>query len=306
MPNILITGGSGLIGDHLTTLLQLKGYTVAHLSRKKKVSNVIVHQWNPETGYMEDTAIAQADFIIHLAGANVGEHRWTKRYKEEILQSRIRSTELLYASLHRIPNKVKAIIASSAIGYYGNRGDDLLQEDAIPAHDFLGATCVQWEKAVTRIKDLDKRVVILRTGIVLAKDGGALPRFVQPLRFGIAPVFGSGRQYYPWIHITDLCNMYLHAVTNVNMTGIYNAVSPSPVRYIELLNTLAKTMNKKKINIPVPAILLQVGLGEFAQSLTMSTRCSADSITGSGFVFQYPALEAALQDLMGRSTHRER
>ena len=305
MPNILITGGSGLIGDHLTTLLQQKGYNVAHLSRKKKISNIEVYQWNPETGFIEDTAIAQADFIIHLAGANVGERRWTKRYKEEILQSRIRGTELLYASLQRVPNKVKAVIAASAIGYYGNRGDDLLQEEANPADDFLSATCVQWEKAVTGINDLVKRVVILRTGIVLAKDGGALPRFVQPIRFGIAPVFGDGKQYYPWIHITDLCHMYLHAVTNVSMTGIYNAVSPSPVRYIELLNTLAKTLNKKKINIPVPSILLLVTLGDFAQSLTMSTRCSADSITGSGFVFLFPSLEAALQDLIGRSTHRE-
>lgn len=306
MPNILITGGSGLIGKHLTKLLQQEGYTVAYLSRKKKVDSTMVYQWNPDTGEIDDAAIAQADIVIHLAGANVGEHRWTKRYKEEILQSRIRSTELLYASLHRTPNKVQAVIASSAIGYYGNRGDEWLHEEADPAQDFLGVTCVEWEKAVTALEALNKRVVIFRTGIVLAKNGGALPRLVQPMRIGIAPVLGGGRQYYPWIHIDDLCNMYLHAMTHVIMTGVYNAVSPSPARYIELLNTIAKTLNKKKLNIPVPAIFLQIALGEFAQSLTMSTRCSADSITGSGFEFQYPDLEAALQDLISGSTHRER
>lgn len=300
MKTILITGGSGLIGKHLTALLQQEGYHVAHLSRKKRNTGVTTYQWNPDKGEIEDASIAHADFIIHLAGANVGEHRWTNKYKAEILRSRTQSAALLYAALERTSNKVQALISASAIGYYGNRGDDWLHEDAPPANDFLGTTCVAWEAAVNRIKVLNKRVVILRTGIVLAREGGALPPLVQPVKFGVAPIFGTGEQYYPWIHIEDLCRMYLHAVSNNSMHGVYNAVAPTPERYMVLMNTIAKVMNRKKLNIPVPMFALEIVMGEFVQSLAMSTRCSADRMVGSGFVFQYLGLEDALRKLFDK------
>ncbi|MGB3074423.1 MAG: TIGR01777 family oxidoreductase [Chitinophagales bacterium] len=300
MKTILITGGSGLIGNHLTQLLRQEGYGVIHLSRKKRSSNVTTYEWNPDAGEIDDAAIVNADYIIHLAGANVAEHRWTKKYKAEILRSRTQSAALMYAALERTPNKVQAIISASAIGYYGDRGDEWLQEDAPPANDFLATTCLQWEAAVNKISALNKRVVILRTGIVLSKDGGALPPLVQPIRFGIAPIFGNGEQYYPWIHIDDLSRMYLHAINNETMRGAYNAVAPTPERFYALMNTIAKVMHRKKLNIPLPMFALEMVLGEFVKSLAMSTRCSADKMVGSGFEFRYRELEAALAALIGK------
>ncbi|MBX7109019.1 MAG: TIGR01777 family oxidoreductase [Chitinophagales bacterium] len=300
MKNILISGGSGLIGSHLTKLLQQRGHKVAHLSRQKAQGSITAYHWDPARDEIDDACISEADYIIHMAGANVGNHRWTNSYKAEILQSRIRSTELLYTALQRTPNKVKAIIASSATGYYGSRGDEWLKEDAQAGDDFLATTCLQWEQAVNRIASLNKRVVSLRTGIVLAVEGGALPRLVMPVRFGIAPVFGNGLPFYPWIHIADLCGIYLHALDDETMQGAFNAVSPSPERYMILLNSIAKALKRKKLNIPVPSFALQLALGGFAQTLTMSTRCSAEKIAGRGFVFHFPSLEAALQDLIGK------
>ncbi|HUM45302.1 MAG TPA: TIGR01777 family oxidoreductase [Chitinophagales bacterium] len=298
MKTILITGGTGLIGKVLTPFLQREGFEVTHLSRKKNSGGVKTYVWDTAANQIDHSAVADADYIIHLAGANVADHRWTAKYKREIVESRTKSASLLYKALEKTPNQVKAIVSASAIGYYGDRGEEWLREEAAPANDFLGTTCRQWEASVHKFVQLNKRVAILRTGIVLAKEGGALPPLVQPIRYGIAPIFGNGQQYYPWIHIEDVCRMYLHAITNETMKGAYNAVGNEPERYINLMNAIAKTIGRKKINVPVPMPVLQIAMGDFVKTLSMSSRCSSDKIKASGFTFRFPELKTALHDLL--------
>lgn len=298
MKTILITGGTGLIGKALTQLLQKEGFAVTYLSRKRSNGKPKSFYWNIATQEIDDDAITGADYIIHLAGANVAGHRWTTKYKQEIRESREQGAALIYSTLERNPNKVQAVISASAIGYYGERGDEWLNENEPPETDFLGTTCIQWESSVQKISALSKRVVLLRTGIVLAKEGGALPPLVRPLHFGIAPIFGSGHQYYPWIHIHDVCRMYLHAVLNESMSGAYNATAPEPVQYLDLMNQLSRTLGKWKVNVPVPMPVLQLALGDFVKTLSMSTRCSAEKILATGFEFRYPQLKSALLNLL--------
>lgn len=300
MKNILITGGSGLIGSKLTQLLEQRGYAVAHLSRSpgKKITTYL---WNTSTMEIDDRAVAWADAIIHLAGANVGAHRWTKKYKAEILKSRTDSTALLHNSLERTPNKVKVVVSASATGYYGHRGDAWLKEEDSPADDFLGNTCVQWEAAVNKLSAAGCRVVKLRTGIVLAQEGGALPPLVFPVRMFVAPIFGNGQQFYPWIHVDDLCRMYLYALENKNVQGSYNAVAPYPVRFSSLMDAMAKALGKRKINMPVPLFVLELVKGEFMKTLTFSTRCSAEKILSDGFKFEHEQVEEALKQLLGNN-----
>ena len=298
MKTILITGGTGLIGKALTQLLQKEGFAVTYLSRKRSNGKPKSFYWNIVTQEIDDDAITGADYIIHLAGANVAGHRWTTKYKQEIRESREQGAALIYSTLERNPNKVQAVISASAIGYYGERGDEWLNENEPPETDFLGTTCIQWESSVQKISALSKRVVLLRTGIVLAKEGGALPPLVRPLLFGIAPIFGSGHQYYPWIHIHDVCRMYLHAVLNESMSGAYNSTAPEPEQYIDLMNQLAATLGKWKVNVPVPMPVLQLALGDFVKTLSMSTRCSAKKILATGFEFRYPQLKSALMNLL--------
>lgn len=298
MKTILITGGTGLIGQALTQLLQKEGFAVTYLSRKRSNGKPKSFYWNVATQEIDDDAITGADYIIHLAGANVAGHRWTKKYKQEIRESREQGAALIYSALERNPNKVQAVISASAIGYYGERGDEWLDENKAPGKDFLGTTCLQWESSVQKISTLNKRVVLLRTGIVLSNEGGALPPLVRPLYFGIAPIFGNGHQYYPWIHIDDVCRIYLHAVLNESMSGAYNTTAPEPEQYIDLMNQLASTLGKWKVNVPVPMPVLQLALGDFVKTLSMSTRCSAEKILATGFEFRYPQLKSALMNLL--------
>ncbi len=299
MEAVLITGGSGLIGTRLTTLLQKEGFEVMHLSRKAKNSDTVkVYQWNISKNLIEEEAVSRADHIINLAGANVAEKRWTKEFKNEILQSRVQGVNTLRQALSRIPNKVKTFISASAIGYYGDRDNELLTENISPASDFLGATCVLWEAAAQSVAKLGIRTTLLRTGIVLSKQGGALEPLMKSIQFGVAPVIGSGKQYYSWIHIDDICRMYIHAISNENISGVYNGVAPTPLSYIDLINAVSDAMGKRKINAPVPLWLLLLLKGDFVKSLISSAKCSSKKNTDTGFVFEFPTLKQALHDLL--------
>ena len=298
MEKVLITGGTGLIGRHLTSLLQREGYDVMHLSRNKNAAGVRTFHWDVEQRAIDDAAISTADHIVHLAGANVGEGRWTPRYKQEIVDSRVQSAALLYESINKIPNHIKSVVSASAIGYYGDRGEEWLKEESPPAHDFLGETCIQWEAAVQHLAKLGKRVVMLRTGLVLAKEGGALPPLLQPVRMGIAPVFGNGEQFYSPIHVDDVCAMYLAVIRNEKAEGPFNAVAPAPLRYKDFVNAIAKAAGKKKINVPVPMPLLKIVKGEFVETLAYSARCSSEKIEATGFTFKYPTVSEALAALI--------
>jgi len=304
MPTILITGGTGLIGNALTAMLVNKGYEVIILSRSLKQSSqpsVSYAQWDVGNGLIDKEVVAKADYIIHLAGANVAEKRWTTKRKKEIVESRTKSGELLVKSLKEIPNNIKAVVSASAIGWYGADSSASLQngfyETAPSSPDFLGTTVQQWEASIKPVEASSKRLVMLRTGIVLSKEGGAYPEFKQPLKFGIAAILGSGNQVISWIHIEDLCRLYIYAIEN-NISGIFNAVAAKPVTNKSLTLQLAKKVRGRSfIPVHVPSFVLKIILGEMSIEVLKSATVSNSKIKDAGFQFLFPSIEAALNDL---------
>ncbi len=304
MKSILISGGSGLIGQRLSGLLLDKGYAVMHLSRSNKAAKdkrIKVYQWDVQAGTINQTAIANADAIVHLAGAGVADKRWTAARKKLIVDSRVQGLQLLYKSLQNIPNKVQTFVGASAIGFYGNSGDKWIDEEAgsVP-NEFLSTTTQLWEKAAMGIHTHpDIRSVLLRIGIVLTKEGGALPKTAMPVKMGIVSYFGKGNQYYSWIHIDDMCSMFIAALENKKMEGIYNAVAPNPVTSKTFVSTIAKALGRPQILIPAPAFGMRLLLGEMADVVLHGSRVSADKIQAAGFRFSYPELLPALKEIYG-------
>ncbi len=307
MATILLTGGTGMIGTHLQKFLTDKGYFIIVLMRNdaKSISsapNISYAKWNVEKGEIDKDAIAKSDYIIHLAGANVAEKRWTDKRKKEIVESRTKSGELLVKSIKEIPNNIKAVISASAIGWYGPDTSESKQkgftEDAPAANDFLGETCVQWEASIKPVEQLNKRLAIFRFGIVLSEKGGALKEFKMPLKFGTAAILGNGKQVISWIHIDDLCRLLLFAIENENISGIYNAVAPEPVTNKQLTLTLAKVIRGKFfIPVHIPAFALKLAMGELSIEVLKSTTVNDKKIINAGFEFLNPTIEAALENL---------
>lgn len=304
MQTILITGGTGLVGAALTRLLVAKGYQVIILSRKARPAEGAVSYaaWDPANGSIDLKALQAADCIVHLAGANVGEKRWTKKRKQEIVDSRVQSGGLIAKALQSNPNKVRAVISASAIGWYGDDKqrpkDKPYFTETDPADSaYLGDTCRKWEEAIQPVSALGKRLVTLRTGIVLSTEGGALPSFQKPVKMGIASILGSGRQVISWIHIEDIARLYLYAIENENLQGVFNAVAPQPVSNEHLVITLAKLMKGKfYIPINVPSFLLKLVLGEMSIEVLKSATVSSAKISRNGFQFLFPTIDVALQD----------
>lgn len=300
MATVLITGGTGLIGKALTDALLQKGYEVIIVTRSKKMSDskVTYAVWNIVEGSIEEEAIRKADYIVHLAGANVAEKRWTESRKAEIVSSRVKSGHLLVKALKNTPNKIKSVISSSAIGWYGPDpqvpNPKPFTEFDPPHDDFLGQTCVQWETAIAPVIGLNKRLVYLRTGIVLSSEGGAYPEFKKALRFNVASVLGSGKQVVSWIHIDDLVQLYITAIENENWQGVYNAVAPSPVNNADLVKTIAAVHKKHYITMPVPEFALKLLLGEMSIEVLKSATVSAEKVQNDGFVFRFPSIEKAV------------
>jgi uncharacterized protein (TIGR01777 family) len=304
MATVLVTGGTGLIGKKLSQMLVEKGYDVIVLSRqisekKEQLSNVHYAAWNIENQSIDATAIANADYIIHLAGAGVADKRWTTQRKKEIVESRTKSSTLLVKALNETPNNVKAVISISAIGWYGPDTNESsahgFTEDKNADTAFLGETCRLWEASIEPVKKLNKRLVKFRTGIVLSKDGGALKEFVKPLQTGIVTIFGSGKQMISWIHIDDLCHMFISAIENENINGTFNAVTPNPVSNKQLMYVLATQKNKYFLPLHIPAFILKLMLGEMSIELLKSVNVSAKKILSTGFEFLYPTIESALK-----------
>lgn len=307
MSTILITGGTGLLGSAMTTMLTAKGHKVIILSRNPKTSknlNIEYAKWDVKAQTVDSNAIAAADYIVHLAGAGVADKRWTVERKKEILESRTQSSALLVKALQNVPNKIKAVISASAIGYYGadekrNIKKKAFTEDMGSDKEFLGETCRLWEESIEPIKKDGKRLVKLRIGIVLSNDGGALPEFKKPIQFGIAGVLGSGKQVVSWIHIEDLCRMFLFAIDNQDVEGVYNAVAPTPVTNKELTLLLAEKMKGRFfVHMHVPAFVLKAMLGDMSVEVLKSATVSCEKIRTAGFSFLYPTIETALDDLI--------
>jgi len=295
---ILITGASGLIGTRLTELLLQKGFQVSHMGRSKKSGAVPSFVWDVDKGELDQQALEEVDTIIHLAGAGVADKRWTESRKREILESRTKSSALLYKVLSGAHHSVKAVVSASAIGYYGfGFGEEVFIEESGPGNDYLAQVTKQWEAAVDKISTLNIRVAKLRIGIVLSDKGGALVEMAKPIRLGAGAALGSGKQYLSWIHLDDLCEMFIKAVEDESMHGAYNAVTGDYVTNQELTKLIAKVLNKPLLLPNIPAFVMRIIVGEMAVIVVNGSKISADKIKKSGFKFRYPKLEAALESL---------
>lgn len=303
---ILITGGTGTIGRRLTQLLQEKGYTVALLtSSGKSLPGVTSYAWNVKTGQIDAQAIATADAIVHLAGAGIADERWTDARKREILESRTQSTALLAKALRETPNRVRTFVSSSAIGYYGgDTGDRLMTESSPAGNDFLAQVTRAWERSVEEIDKIRTngvaiRTVRIRTGVVLTMAGGALPKLVQPIKLGAGAPIGSGQQYISWIHVDDLCRMFIQALETESWQGAYNGVAPNPVTNEDLTRQIAQVLNRPLILPKIPAFAIKLAFGELAvavlgSSLVLNKRIDNETT----FRYKFPKLKEALEDLL--------
>jgi uncharacterized protein len=303
--NILITGGTGLVGKALSQHLIQQGYTVTILTRSKPATALAGVQyalWNVEKNQIDTDAVCKAFAIVHLAGAGVVDKRWSATYKEKIRRSRTDSGDLLCRTLANNTHQCQIFVAASAIGWYGADGthtpDGGFVESAAPATDFLGSTCQQWEASVAPISQLGIRLVHYRIGIVLSTNGGALVEFLKPLRMGVAAILGSGNQVVSWVHIADICQLISYAILHP-ISGTYNAVAPAPVSNKQLTLTLAKITNGKwYLPFKVPAWLLGIVMGESSIEVLKSCTVSSKKIKASGYTFQYPEIAGALRHLM--------
>jgi uncharacterized protein (TIGR01777 family) len=296
--HILLTGGTGMLGRKLTEALLNKGYRVNHLSRSAGTHpGVSTFLWDVYKGQIDEKCLDGVDTIVHLAGANVAEGRWTDKRKEEIIKSRTKSIGLIYKVLKKKEHKVKAVISASGTGYYGDRADQLLTEDSAPGTDFLANVCLQWEHAVDTGESLGLRLVKMRTGAVLDVKGGALVKIAGPIKWGIGAPLGSGKQWMPWIHEQDVIDMYIYAIENETLSGDYNMVAPNPVTNKQLTQAIAKELHRPLLLPKVPAFALELALGEMSTVVLNSTKVSAQKIEAAGFKFSYPTLMWALKDL---------
>lgn len=295
MKKILITGGSGLVGKQITGLLEKKGYEVAWLSRNPEKYKQKSFAWDVNEQTIDPEALLWADGIIHLAGEGVADKRWTAERKKAILQSRTKSTSMLKQAIAVSKKKPDVFVSASAVGYYGfNTGDALMDENGKAGNDFLAQVVNAWEDEVEKIAETGIRTVLLRIGIVLDKNGGALPEILKP---PITAPLGSGQQWMSWIAVDDLAGMFLFALENGEMNGIYNAVGPNPATNAELTKAAAKKAGKIFVGIGVPGLALKIVLGEMAQMVLGGNKVSANKIQKAGFQFKYPILEDALKKI---------
>ena len=297
MANVLITGGSGFLGSHLISHLHSEGKSVSVLGRTI-TNNISSFLWNIEKQTMDESAISGKDTIIHLAGAGIANKRWTSSYKKEIIESRVKSAGLLFEKIKKIPNTIKTFISASAIGYYGDAGDVWVEEDFHAPEDFMGKTCIEWEKSARQFESLGIRVIIFRIGLVLSKDGGVLPALVLPVKFFAGAPLGNGKQYMSWIHIIDLCRLFSFAIDNRKINGTYNAVAPSPVTNKTFIKNLGGALHRPVWPFNIPAAIMKLILGEKAAIVLNGQRVSNKKIRMAGFNFQYTDFNKTLKELV--------
>jgi uncharacterized protein len=304
METVLITGGTGMVGKALGNYLVNNGYKVIILTRtidpaKKGEDNSHIRfaKWDVKKQEIDIAALQQADHIIHLAGAGVMEKKWTDSYKKEIISSRVDSAGLIVNSLKQNVNRVRTVISASAVGWYP-AGENMHTEEEPADNSFLGETCRLWEESIAPVAQLNKRLVKFRIGIVLSAAGGALKEFIQPLRLGIAAILGNGKQVISWIHIDDLCRLFLYAIENGELNGVYNAVAPEPVSNKTLTITLAKKRNRFYIPFHVPIFILKMMLGGRSVEILRSAAVSCKKILAAGFSFKFDRIDNTLEDIL--------
>jgi uncharacterized protein (TIGR01777 family) len=298
---VLLTGASGLIGANLVRELSANRIQTFQLVRKgigELPTNKIA--WNPLAGQpvAELQRLEGLDAVIHLSGANVSSHRWTERYKQEILSSRVDTTLALTRALQSLKQPPKTCLCASAVGIYGNREDELLTEASAPGRSFLADTCVAWEAAADTARDVGARVVHLRFGVVLSAEGGALKQMLPLFRLGAGGKLGNGRQWMSWISMPDLIDAMLHLLETETMEGSVNLVAPNPVTNIEFTKALGRAVHRPAV-LPVPAFALRLAFGEMADdALLASVRAIPERLTVSGFKFRYPDIAPALRAVL--------
>jgi uncharacterized protein (TIGR01777 family) len=299
MARVLITGGTGLIGRHLCKALQKKGYEVALLSRTRNIQvEIPAYTWDLNKNEIEDEAVATADYIIHLAGSNIGSKRWTSKRKRLINESRINTGQLIFNKVKKQNKELKAFISASAVGYYGAlTSDQIISEPDKHGNDFIGETCNRWEQMADRFTELGIRSVKIRTGVVLTKRGGALSKIIIPIKMGIGLVMGNGKQYLSWIHIDDLCAIYIKAIEDSNMVGSYNAVAPEYITNKEFIKNTARILGRPCWLTNIPDFAMKLIFGRMSEILLKGSRISSDKIRAAGYKFLYPSLESALKQL---------
>ncbi len=301
MKKVLITGGTGLVGNNLTYLLVKKGYEVRILSRKlTNKPNFSTYLWDIKTGYIDKDALLDIDYIIHLAGENIGAGRWTKKRKKIILDSRVKGSELIFNTIQEMGIKPKAFISASAVGFYPafKVNEKSFSEDDAAGTGFLANICAQWENAADNFQKAGIRTVKIRTGLVQDKNDAALKKILQAARFGILPVFGQGKQYYSWIHINDLTQLYLAAIENNKLESVINAVAPQQITNYQYILSLKNAIDKKRIIIKIPVFMIKLLFGQMSEVLIKGTKVHSKHYENISFYLQYKDIESALKDIL--------
>ena len=295
---LLITGANGMLAKELAKQLEQE-YTVRFLTRTKRINNEYV--WDIDSNYIDPEALIGVNKIIHLAGASIATNRWTKKRKEIILSSRVDSAQLILAALKKHAITIEAFISASAIGYYGSvTKTEVFDEDSPKGNDFLSNVCYEWEQAAADFKStgVAERVVIVRTGIVLAKNEGALQQIMKPILYGLGSGLGNGNQYMPWIHIQDMIGIYKFILDNKTIDETFNAVAPQQLTNLELTKAIAKQVNRPLFLPNIPKWFLHLLFGEMATILLNGSKISSKKIIAAGYRFQYEKIEDALKVLI--------
>ena len=296
--SILVTGATGLVGKQLCKDLLNRGFSVHILSRStRNIEGCQCFVWNIEKQEIDHSAFEGVTAIIHLAGAGVGDRRWTKGYKRQIYDSRIQSTKLLIDTLEVINHKVESFVSASAVGFYDDCGSEWITEEAPMAEEFIARLCRDWEAEGQRAESLGIRYVALRIGLVLSREAGFLPKTTMTLPLRMLNYFGNGQQYYAWIHEKDVVAMFCHALMTPSVRGVYNAVAPNPVPQKKMLMELKRVLSKALLMLPVPTFALRIVLGEMARVVVFSQRVSAQKILDTGFTFSFDKVDKAFSDL---------
>ncbi len=298
METLLITGGSGTIGMRLSELLTQKGYAIRHLSRSVSGNEkYTTFKWNVADNYLDEKALDDVDHIIHLAGSGVADGRWTEKRKKTIINSRVDTAGLLLNHLNDRP--IKSFISASGISFYGSVTSDLIFTEAhAEGDDYLAQVSVKWEKAAFQFQQKVGRVAAFRIGVVLSETGGALEKIVKPIKYGIGSPLGSGKQYMPWIHLDDVCGIFIHGIENESIEGVYNAVASEHVTNKGMTQAIANVLGKKLWAPKVPAFLLKLLFGEMAVVVLEGSRIDNERIKAAGFTFNYSSLDKALMSLL--------
>ena len=297
---VLIGGGSGLIGTGLTGIFLERGYQVRHLGRKAKDGRVKTFEWDLHQQTVDEGAFEGVTAVINLAGANINGHRWTKSYKEELLTSRTKSTQLIVDFLNNKRHAVTNFLAGSAVGYYGiENSPTLFKENDPPGADFMAQIVVQWEGVADQLKDPNVKVAHLRTGIVMSARGGALEEMSRPIKLYAGSPLGSGKQIVSWVHLEDICGIFFHVLEN-NLAGTFNAVAPEPASNEEITKAIAKRLHKPLWLPNIPAFVLKIVLGDMSEAVLNGQKVSSEKIRSTGFRFQYPTIDSALDEAISQ------